>query len=258
MTRVTVCQIDCRHDRLEEAFTGLVEHVRKSQSQFVLLPEMCFSEWLCADPEPDVARWNRAVAAHSAWLERISSLHAEAVVGTRPITLTSGSRRNEAYLWTAETGPVAIHQKYHLPDEEGYFEHRWYDRGPRLFEIARALDMRIGVQICTEMWFFEWARHYAASRADLLCVPRATPHGSVRKWLAGGQVAAVCSGAYCLSSNLWAPEGHKSDCGGLGWVVDPEGSVLAETSIEEPYATVEVNLDFSRLSKRTYPRYVPE
>ncbi len=118
--------------------------------------------------------------------------------------------------------------------------------------------MRIGVQICTEMWFFEWARHYAASRADLLCVPRATPHGSVRKWLAGGQVAAVCSGAYCLSSNLWAPEGHKSDCGGLGWVVDPEGSVLAETSIEEPYATVEVNLDFSRLSKRTYPRYVPE
>jgi N-carbamoylputrescine amidase len=118
--------------------------------------------------------------------------------------------------------------------------------------------MRIGVQICTEMWFFEWARHYAASGADLLCVPRATPHGSLRKWLAGGQTAAVCAGAYCLSSNLWYPVGSHADCGGLGWVISPEGDVLAETSEGQPFTTVSVDLSFARSSKRTYPRYVPE
>ena len=256
--KVTVCQIDCRPDHLDAALEGLAAHVAKEASDFLLVPEMSFGEWLAADPEPDAAQWQKAVALHEARIARMSALNAKAVMGTRPIVMPHGSRRNEAYLWTEETGAVPVHQKYYLPDEEGYYEHTWYERGPGTFDIARALGMRIGVQICTEMWFFEWARHYAAGRADLLCVPRATPHGSTRKWLAGGQAAAVCSGAYCLSSNLWAPKGYKANCGGLGWVVDPEGNVLAETTPEAPYATVAIDLAFARASKTTYPRYVPE
>jgi N-carbamoylputrescine amidase len=122
---------------------------------------------------------------------------------------------------------------------------------PKLGDADRVL-------ICTEMWFFEWARHYAASKADLICVPRVTPHGSVKKWLAGGQAAAVCAGAYCLSSNIWNPPGGRADCGGLGWVISPEGDILAETNAHSPFATVEVDLEFARKSKETYPRYVPE
>ena len=41
-------------------------------------------------------------------------------------------------------------------------------------------------------------------------------------------------------------------------MVDPEGNVLAETTPEAPYATVEIDLAFARASKTTYPRYVPE
>ena len=108
------------------------------------------------------------------------------------------------------------------------------------------------------MWFFEWARHYAASRVDLLCIPRATPHSSVDKWLAGGQATAVCSGAYSISSNLWYPPGYKISCGGLGWIIDPEGNILKTTDSDSPFATFEIDLEFSRISKSTYPRYVPE
>ena len=108
------------------------------------------------------------------------------------------------------------------------------------------------------MWFFEWARHYARSRVDLLLVPRASPHASVKKWLAGGQTAAVCSGAYCLSSNLWAPAGGKADLGGLGSITDPEGNILATTGPDDPFTTVEIDLAFAWLSKRTYPRYIKE
>ena len=81
--------------------------------------------------------------------------------------------------------------------------------------------MKIGVQICTEMWFFEWARHYARSRVDLLLVPRANRRSSVEKSLSGGRNAAICSGAYCLSLNLRAPAGGKADLGGLGWITNP-------------------------------------
>ena len=85
-----------------------------------------------------------------------------------------------------------------------------------------------------------------------------TPHASTQKWLAGGRAAAVCAGAYCLSSNLWTPPGGKVDCGGLGWIISPEGDLLAQTSVDSPFATVEIDAAFARASKSTYPRYVAE
>lgn len=257
--KVTVCQIDPRPNQLEKSLHGLKEHILANQSDFLLLPEMGFSEWLAADEVPNSQLWDDAVAAHNSHIANLSSFGVRAVLGTRPTVNARGSRRNQSYIWTAETDKAEpFREKYYLPDEEGYYEHTWYDRGEKSFDIARVLDMRIGVQICTEMWYFEWARHYAASRADLLCVPRATPHQSVEKWLAGGQAAAVCSGAYCLSSNLWAPLEGKLNLGGLAWVIDPEGNVLARTDAADPFATVQIDLDFARVSKSTYPRYVPE
>lgn len=174
--KVTVCQIDPRAGQLDQYLSALTDHVHSERSDFLLLPEMSFSEWLAADPTPDPERWSKAVNDHARYIEKLGSLGARAVMGTRPITNTAGSRRNEAYLWTADTGSAAgVREKYYLPDEDGYWEHSWYDRGPKTFDTARWAEVRIGVQICTEMWFFEWARHYAAARADLLCVPRATP-----------------------------------------------------------------------------------
>ncbi len=257
--KVTVCQIDPRQHFLDGCLTELEAHLRKENSDFLLLPEMGFFDWLASEPVPDPIRWTEAVAAHDKRIASLSSLGAAGIVGTRPIVNASGSFRNQAYIWSKETDAAApLHEKYYLPDEPGYYEHRWYERGEKRFDTGRVLGMRIGVQICTEMWFFEWARHYAAARADLLSIPRASPHASVDKWLAGGCAAAVCSGAYCLSSNLWAPEGEDADLGGLGWIIDPEGIVLATTDATTPYATVEIDLEFARRSKSTYPRYVPE
>ncbi len=89
-------------------------------------------------------------------------------------------------------------------------------------------------------------------------MPRATGHASLDKWLAGGRTTAVCSGAYCLSSNLWNPPDWHTDCGGGGWVISPDGDVLAVTDEDNPFVTVEIDLDYARDSKKTYPRYVPE
>jgi N-carbamoylputrescine amidase len=60
------------------------------------------------------------------------------------------------------------------------------------------------------------------------------------------------------TSNNWNPAGSKVDCHGLDWIISPEGDILAETDEQSPFATVEVDLEFTHLSKKTYPRYVPE
>ena len=255
--KVTVCEHDPRPGAIEASFDAIRAHLATHDSDLLLLPEMPFGDWLAAERPADPQRWEESVRRHVEWISRLGELTVDVVVASRPIVQSTGSRRNEAFIWTREAPePTAIRQKHHLPDEPGYWEHTWYDRGPCRFETARAGDALLGVQICTEMWFFEWARHYAAERVDLLLIPRATPRGSIDKWVAGGRAAAVCSGAYSLSSNLVVPEGAPGDCGGVGWIIDPEGEVLATTSPDQPCATVEIDLEFARHSKTTYPRYV--
>ena len=256
--KVTVCQLDNRDAQRATMLAELAAHIVSEQSQLLLLPEMCFAEWLAADPEPERARWLAAIKSHADHILELGKLGASAVIASRPIVNDLGSFRNQAYLWTPQPRILPIHEKYYLPDEAGYWEASWYQRGPREFELCEALGLRIGVQICTEMWFFEWARHFAREGAELLCIPRATPHKSVSRWLAGGQTAAVCAGAWCLSSNLWTPPGSKADCGGLGWIVSPEGDVLARTREDAPFATVDIDPALARASKSTYPRYVAE
>ena len=257
--RVTVCQIDPRSGQLPKSLAALGSHLNDSESDLLLLPEMAFSEWLAGDNTPSAERWDESVETNDSYIVELGDLGVAHVVGTRPIVNTSQSRRNEAYVWTEATNYASpVREKYYLPDEDGYWEHSWYDRGAKSFDTARAGDALVGIQICTEMWFFEWSRHYASERVDLLCIPRATPHDTTDKWIAGGQAAAVCSGAYSLSSNLWYPRGVEANCGGVGWIIDPEGRVLATTSEEQPFVTAEIDLNFSRLSKSTYPRYIPE
>jgi len=259
--KVTVCQIDPRAGKVESALEDLAAHIKAENSDFLLLPEMCFSDWLAGSP-PGVDsddKWAKAIADHNRHIAGLGALGAHAILSTRPILTPENSRRNAAYMWTQDApAPADFHEKYYLPDEEDYYEASWYDRGPKEFNTARALGMRIGVQICTELWFFEWARHYARSRVDLLCVPRATPHGNVEKWIAGGQAAAVCAGAYCLSSNLWAPKESNANLGGGGYIIDPEGTLLARTDEATPFASAEIDLAFTKASKKTYPRYVAE
>ncbi|MEM7563817.1 MAG: carbon-nitrogen hydrolase family protein [Pseudomonadota bacterium] len=236
--KVTVCQLDNRSTQIEAQILALKEHIAVEKADFLLLPEMCFSDWMAADRNPDPDVWLSAVNTHNSQIDKLDQYGVSAAIATRPVINAAGDFRNQAYLWSRSGGVAGVHDKYYLPDEHQYWEATWYQRGEKRFEICETLEMKIGIQICTEMWFFEWARHFARQQIDLLCVPRATPHESVRKWLAGGQAAAVCAGAYCLSSNLWNPPGEIANCGGLGWIISPEGDVLAETTVEQPWASV--------------------
>ncbi|MFD2206272.1 carbon-nitrogen hydrolase family protein [Kiloniella antarctica] len=255
--KVTVCQFDNRQNYLENSFLLLAKHIKENRSEFVLVPEMSFSSWLAASDKPSDVAWRAAVEAHEQMIIRLEEFGAQAVMGTRPV-IDGGSRRNRAYLWKEGENLTEFHDKWNLPDEEDYWEATWYDRGNKLFSTNRYKNIRIGVTICTEMWFFEHARSYGKQQAHILCVPRATPHGSTDKWLAGGQAAAVVSGAYCLSSNLYNPKGDGDNLGGLGWVIDPEGKVLGTTTPEQPFLTVDIDPAFAERSKKTYPRYVAD
>jgi N-carbamoylputrescine amidase len=173
--------------------------------------------------------------------------------------MAGDARHNVGYVWEPSTGLQDCHTKYYLPDEPGFFEASWYQRGDPDFTLAATSCGDIGFLICTELWFTHHAREYGQMGAHMIACPRATPRETATKWITGGRAAAVVSGAFCLSSNLAGTTPQGSDFAGVGWIIEPEeGDLLGVTSPTSPFLTVDIDLEAADRAKHTYPRYVPD
>jgi N-carbamoylputrescine amidase len=256
--KCTVCQLSDHPAELASGWLWLVEHVKSEHSEMVLLPEMPFAPWPAASQAFDDEVWQRAIRSHDEWTHRFGELAPARVLGSRPVN-RNGKRLNEGFIWDAQNGCESVHAKYYLPNETGFWEANWYERGDFDFKPAQTGSIKVGFSICTEMWFTDRARAYARDGVHILASPRATAMGTADRWVAGGRAAAVMSGAYCISSNRGGVDENGLEWAGQGWIIEPEeGEVLALTSSERPFVTVDLDLKAAEHAKQTYPRYVPE
>jgi N-carbamoylputrescine amidase len=239
-------------DALESAWSALCDHTGNESSELVVLPEFVFVEPLWLLEQFDAVAWSHAEAVADAWLKRLPELKVSYVIGTRPVT--EGEKHfNEGFLWSRDGGITALRQKHYLPDEPGGFEARWFDRGTPDFPAYSAGNLSFGLNICTELWALDVYQRYAAMDVAAIVAPRATAAATTGKWLSLGTVAAVASGCYCLSSNRVQSDGA---CGGVGWIIEPDGALIARTSNLQQFCTREIDPLRSRRARNTYPRYV--
>jgi predicted amidohydrolase len=245
--RVTVCEMPDDRKDFETAWEELTAYVRKQQSDLVLLPELPFYPWIATTPQFDAQVWQMAQKAHEVMMQCLRELSTSVVLGTHPL-IEGEFRLNRGFYWTPADDYQGVHDKYYLPNEEGFYERCWFDRGRRDFRLARVQDIAIGFLICSEVMFNEWARYYGRQGANIIAVPRAT--GGHERWVVAPRMAAIASGAFVISSN----RAQDHVFGGRGLVVGPDGDVLASTSRQAPFATVDIDLAESTRAKKTYPR----
>lgn len=249
--KVTVCEMRDDRDGFEADWKGLARHVKRESSDLVLLPEMPFYHWFCAAPKFDRGTWEDAVEEHARWIGKVGDLGAPMVLGTRPVQ-KGVKRLNQGFVW-GSSGTRGVHYKRYLPDEPGYYEARWYGRGGRKFVPFEASGWRMGFMICSDLWSMSNARMYGKRGVAMVAVPRSTGKESLDRWLAAGKVAAILSGAYCLSSNRSGRRG-EAEFGGGGWILGPDAEVLGLTTEDSPFVTAEVEKSRTVAAKKTYPR----
>jgi N-carbamoylputrescine amidase len=250
--RITVCELPHDPDALARAWPALCEHTARERTELLVLPEFAFAPPVWLSEHFDPAVWAAAEAACERAAQRFCELGVAHVVGARPVT-RGGQPYNEGFLWSARQGLQALRRKFHLPEEPGGWEARWFTRGDRDFPAFRAGDLAFGLSICTELWALENCAGYAQAGVGAILSPRATAATTTGKWLALGQVVAARSGAFSISSNRVDADGP---CGGAGWIIDPDGALLAQTSAEFPFRTLDVDLRQAAAARATYPRYV--
>lgn len=255
--KVTVTELPNNRQGLSRSWELLVQHVRQNQSNLVLLPEMIFSPWFALSQQVDLSTWQNVVAEHDAWEKRFAELAPAMVVSSRPVD-RNRLRQNEGFVWSRAAGYRSAHRKYYLPDEDGFWEATWYQRGDGDFSVTETDKARLAFLICSELWFPERARLYGKVGAQVILNPRASGRASVNKWLACGQTSAVVAGAYVLSANRVSNDDSSPVFGGHSWVVSPDGDLLGMTSRDDPFVTVEIDLSAVEQARQTYPRYIPD
>jgi N-carbamoylputrescine amidase len=72
------------------------------------------------------------------------------------------------------------------------------------------------------------------------------------------KMAAIVSGCYVLSSNRSGTDSNEQRFGGCGWIIDPMGDCVAQTSEASPLVTYPVDLEFVDRMQKQYPCYVEE
>ncbi|RQG88075.1 carbon-nitrogen hydrolase family protein [Natrarchaeobius halalkaliphilus] len=255
--RLTVCELPDNRSRFIDSWRGLCDHVETERSELVLLPEMPFSRWLPMKQGGSEEKWGDAVEAHDDWMDRMNELAPATVLGSRP-THSEGRRLNEGFVWTESSGSRLVHQKTFLPDDGPWFwEGSWYERGEDDFSLVECASAKCGFLICTEIWGAEQARKYGHDGAHLIVNPRVTEPQRREQWRAGTQAISTISGSFVASSNrvtIPTESVEEIPFGGNGWIVDPDGTVLAETSRNQPFVTVEIDISVAEKAKKTYPR----
>lgn len=253
--KLAVCQLPTNLLPHHPAWTDFARRVEPSRADLVLLNEMPFGAWISSRPTYDKDIAAASVDAHELALSALQKLPA-AVVSSRPIRGRS-KLCNEAFLLT-DGVYRPIHHKQYLPQQEGFFEKSWFACERPGFDVIRFRDLRIGVLLCTELMFTEWARHYRRQGAHVIVAPRAS--GSSRhRWDAAACMAAIVSGCYVLSSNRMS-DGARSGprFGGHGFAYSPVGELMGETSVAAPLLTVNIDLEAVEKAQRNYPCNVSE
>src|SRR5512139_1674594 len=155
--RLTVCELSDDPSQLASEWSALTEHLRQQRSDAVVLPEMPFFPWFANSPTFDPEIWSAALLAHDTYVARLGELGVPNVLSTRPLA-RADSRLNQGFVW--DGAYRASHEKRMFPNEVGYMEAVWFDPGDPVFPTTYVGDWRVGFLICTELWFFDRARHY--------------------------------------------------------------------------------------------------
>ena len=251
-------------EALERMLTEGIVIAAEHGARIVCLQELTLSpyfaitpdgaEALGVSPEPledgqTIAFARRAAAESGAYVH--ASLFEQADRG-------DGLGFNTAILVSPDGELVQRTRKLHIPITAGYYEDKYFRRGPASgegdpFPVVQLgdPDARLGLPTCWDQWFPELARAYSLAGAEVLIYPTAIgsepDHPGFDTEPLWQQVIVgngIANGTFMVAVNRFGIEGPLTFYGS-SFISDPYGRILAQAPRDRP-AVLVANLDLDQ------------
>ncbi len=120
---------------------------------------------------------------------------------------------------------VGRYRKAHLFSYAPVCEDKHLSRGDEA-TVINLCGFRVGIMVCYDLRFPEWARLYALRGAEVLVVPAAWPFPRIEHWKLLTSCRAVENQVFVAAANRVGSDGCGVFCGSSR-VLDPFGTILA-------------------------------
>lgn len=149
---------------LDENFKIIKYYLNKMDCDIVVLPELCLCGYLFESKEELMSVAETAPTSITVnKMKELSQEHNCAIIfGMAEV---EGEKIFNTAVCVAKGVYVGKYRKIHLSD----FEKKWFDRG-NSNEVFDIFGIKIGIQICFDLWFPEISREQVRKGANLLCV----------------------------------------------------------------------------------------
>lgn len=171
--------------------------------------------------------------------------------------LTSRKLHNTSTFFGPDGKMSAVYRKIHLfdvkaPDRE-YLESKTIDPGTEIV-TAKAGAATLGLSVCYDVRFPELYRLLALRGAEVLAVPAAfTLQTGKDHWDLLLRARAVENQAFVVAPAQWGRKADGRWTYGRSMIVDPWGTVLAQSPDRDGYALATLDLDYLDRLREEFP-----
>ncbi|MDH4298693.1 MAG: hypothetical protein OEV74_20645 [Cyclobacteriaceae bacterium] len=239
--RVAISQKKCVPGSVNDNIQDYLDNVKKAKSQnadLIVFPELSDTGYDLENMSSIASSYENGLPLNQ--LKQAASANEIAVIAG--ITEKSASHIYNSTVAIDKRGAViANYRKIHLytPNGEGVFTP---GNEPVLFDF---MGFRIGLLICYDLRFPEFARYLAKKGATVLIVPTAWPFPRVEHWNILTKARAIENQCYVVGVNRVGTECGFTFCGNSR-IADPHGVLVASASEDQEELLV-ADLDQSKI-----------
>ena len=253
---IAITQMSCgrgRQDNIERA-EALVREAAEQGANVILLPELFETRYFCQDETGDPFDLAAPADGH-ATIACMSALAAELGV-VIPVSFFERHGNNyydSVAMVDADGRTMGVYRKSHIPSTPGYYEKRYFAPGDRAPQVWRTRFGVIGLGICWDQWFPEFARAMVLQGAEYLLFPSAIGsepsdpgYDSMPPWRRVMQGHAAANLVPVAASNRVGMElGAETEITfyGASFVADAMGAIAAGMDTEEGVKLATFDLD---------------
>jgi len=237
----------------EENANRIIEAVKKFKADIYVFPELYLTGYNIMNRIIYLAEnIQKPSKTFSELLETLKESNKTIIFGF-PERDYRGIYYNSALIVSHDT--ISVYRKSHLPNFGPFRELLYFTPGELYQGVVTVNNLRLGVQICYDIFFPETAKYYALQGVDVLVTISASPITSRKLFETLIAARAIENGFYHLYVNY---PGTAEDL--LFWggsrVVGPRGDIISRAKyFEEDVVNAELNLkvlDIYRMFRMTY------